>query len=189
MKRFEKLLMTLVFIGFASLYGCGEKRSESSVEGEKPVVSDSPEMLASPIRTAEGKIGDTEIKVQYGSPSVKSRVIWGDLLPYDEVWRTGANESTFVEFSSDVTVEGKPLKAGKYSLFTIPKEQGPWTVIFNSEWDLEHGHFQYREENDVLRVESKPRREQNNQESLIISIEENGLLIKWEKLSLPIEIK
>lgn len=189
MKRSERLLMTLILTGFVSLYGCGEKSSESTMEEEPITDSDSPEMIASPTRNAEGKIGDTEIKVQYGSPSVKNRVIWGDLLPYDEVWRTGANESTFVEFSSDVTVEGNPLAAGKYSLFTIPKEQGPWKVIFNSEWDLEHGHYQYREENDVLRVEANPKWEENNQENLSISIEENGILIKWEKLSLPIEVK
>lgn len=188
MKKTEKLLMALFFLGIVGLYGCGERSSEISM-GEEAAEADLRENVASPMRSVQGKIGNKEITVQYGSPSVKNRVIWGDLLPYDEVWRTGANEATFVEFSSDLTIQGKPLAAGKYSLFTIPREHGPWTVIFNKEWDLEHGHYQYRKENDVLRVEASPRWDQNNQENLSISIEESGLLIKWERLSLPIEVK
>ncbi|OYX16141.1 MAG: hypothetical protein B7Z16_12075, partial [Algoriphagus sp. 32-45-6] len=89
----------------------------------------------------------------------------------------------------DITVEGKNLPAGKYSLFTIPKESGPWTVIFNSEWDLEHGHFQYDEKNDVLRVESVPTWESTSSERLSIEIESPGIVIRWEKLKLPITIR
>lgn len=189
MKNLETLLLALLLAGMVSLYGCGEKKSETVREGEEVLDADSEEQKASPLKNTQGKIGNTEIKVQYGSPSVKDRVIWGDLLPYNEVWRTGANEATFIEFSNDVTVEGKNLEAGKYSLFTIPKENGPWTVIFNKEWDLEHGHYQYRKENDVLRVEASPRWEENNQENLSISIESNGLLIQWEKMSLPINVQ
>ena len=86
-------------------------------------------------------------------------------------------------------MEGKPLKAGKYSLFTIPKETGNWTVIFNSDWELEHGHFQYNEKNDVLRVEATPTWETNSSEKLTIDVESPGLVIRWEKLKLPITIQ
>ncbi|MFN3803124.1 DUF2911 domain-containing protein, partial [Belliella pelovolcani] len=99
-----------------------------------------------------------------------------------------ANEATWVEFATDITVEGSVLPAGKYSLFTIPRASGKWTVIFNSEWDLEHGHFQYKEENDVLRVESTPTFVEESQEQLSISIESPGIVVKWEKLVLPIVI-
>jgi hypothetical protein len=85
-------------------------------------------------------------------------------------------------------VEGETLKAGKYSLFTIPMETGDWTVIFNSEWDLEHGHFQYKEENDVLRVTSTPQWVNESQEWLSIQITSSGLVVEWEKLKLPIQI-
>ncbi|NDE62594.1 MAG: DUF2911 domain-containing protein, partial [Cyclobacteriaceae bacterium] len=85
--------------------------------------------------------------------------------------------------------EGKELPAGKYSVFTIPKESGTWTVIFNSDWNLEHGHFQYNEKNDVLRVESQPSWEQNSQESLSFEVEPQGLVLRWEKLKLPIAIR
>ena len=187
MKKFYTKLLPLFFMILIMAYGCGKKQSENAEVDKERMESGT--QKASPVHSAQGKIGTTDVKIQYGSPAVRNRVIWGDLLPYDEVWRTGANEATFVDFSQDVTVEGKPLKAGKYSLFTIPKEQGNWTVIFNSEWDLQHGHYQYKEENDVLRVEAAPQWEDTAQENLSISIEDYGLLVRWEKLSLPIRIE
>lgn len=176
--------------GTMLLSGCGAEKSaessdtEKSIE-EKPVT----ETRASPLRTLEGTAGNAKLKIQYGAPSVKGRVVWGDLVPYNEVWRTGANESTFVDFDSDVIVEGQKLGAGRYSLFTIPKASGKWTVIFNSEWDLEHGHFQYKQENDVLRVESSPEWVSESQEQLTIAIESPGIVVRWEKLKLPIAIQ
>lgn len=187
MKRFYTNLLPVFFVTLWIAYGCGEKRSEGTGTDSVVGVEDGTQK-ASPMRNIEGKVGAADVKVQYGSPAVRNRVIWGDLLPYGEVWRTGANEATFVEFSEDVTVEGKELEAGKYSLFTIPKEHGKWTVIFNSEWDLQHGHYQYKEENDVLRVEATPQWEETSQEHLSISIENYGLLVRWDKLSLPIQI-
>jgi len=188
MKKSNVLLFALFLGGAMGIYGCSGKNSETDGEGTGAINIDADEK-ASPLRSEEGKIGDIEVKIQYGSPSVKNRVIWGDLLPYNEVWRTGANEATFVEFSDDVIVEGKALTAGKYSLFTVPKENGPWTVIFNTEWDLDHGHYQYREENDALRVEVDPQWEEEIHESLSITIENSGLLIAWEKLRLPIQVQ
>lgn len=189
MKKTNAILLILFLGGSLSIYGCGEKKSDrlatETTSGERASNGEK----ASPLRTEEGMIGDTQVKVQYGSPSVRGRVIWGGLESYGEVWRTGANEATYVEFSDDVTVEGQALNAGRYSLFTIPRETGTWTVIFNAEWDLEHGHYQYKEENDVLRVEVNPRWVPDSQEELSISIERDGLLIKWEKVQLPISIK
>jgi hypothetical protein len=105
------------------------------------------------------------------------------------VWRTGANEATYVDFSSDMLVEGQAIKAGKYSIFTIPKESGNWTVIFNSDWNLEHGHFQYNEKNDVLRVEVAPVWESTSSERLSIDLEAPGIVVRWEKLKLPVSIQ
>jgi hypothetical protein len=82
----------------------------------------------SPKMTAETK----NVKVTYGQPSKKGRVIFGDLVPYGEVWRTGANEATEITFSSDVVISGKTIKAGTYTLFTIP-QKNTWTIILNSE--------------------------------------------------------
>jgi len=157
-----------------------EETSETEVDSEE---------RPSPLEVKGGEISGKKINVHYGSPAVKGRVLWGDLVPYNVVWRTGANEASFVELSQDVTVEGKPLAAGKYSIFTIPKETGPWIVVFNSEWNLEHGHFQYDEKFDVLRVESTPTWEATAQERFSINIESPGLVIRWEKLKLPISIQ
>ncbi|WP_057935960.1 DUF2911 domain-containing protein [Algoriphagus resistens] len=190
MKTYQTILTAaMVAMVFAS---CNKsKTSESTasdVAAETKEAAETEESRPSPLMVKEGQIAGKAFKVQYGSPAVKGRQLWGDLVPYNVVWRTGANEASYVELSEDMTVEGKKLPAGKYSLFTIPKENGPWTVIFNSEWNLEHGHFQYDEKNDVLRVEVVPVWEEGNEESLSMEIESPGLVIRWEKLKLPISI-
>src|SRR5688572_20929448 len=86
--------------------------------------------MASPRDSVKTHVGEANIIVNYGSPSVKGRTIWGKLVPYDRVWRTGANEATTFTTDKALTVEGKELPAGKYSLFTIPGEK-EWTIIFN----------------------------------------------------------
>lgn len=169
------------------LFSCTSKTTDTADANEaSSQVESTDEVRPSPIEIKDGDISGKTFKVQYGSPAVKGRTLWGDLVPYNIVWRTGANEASYVTLSSDMMVEGKTLPAGKYSLFTIPKESGPWTVIFNSEWNLEHGHFQYDEKNDVLRVEVTPSWEAVAQERLTMEIESPGLVIRWEKLKLPI---
>lgn len=191
MKKPNLLMLAVLTAGTMFFFGCGGEKAAETTESVEEVVEEvqAQDQRTSPLRSLEGNIGETKLRVQYGAPSVKGRVIWGDLVPYNEVWRTGANESTYVDFSADVTVEGQPLKAGRYSLFTIPKASGKWTVIFNSEWDLEHGHFQYKQENDVLRVESTPEWVSESQEQLSIAIESPGIVVRWEKLVLPIAIQ
>jgi hypothetical protein len=185
-----KIKYTLLTTGLIfTLFSCSTKTIESAntFDSESQEES-SDEVRPSPIETKEGKISGKDLKVQYGSPAVKGRALWGDLVPYNIVWRTGANEASYVDLASDFIVEGKTLPAGKYSIFTIPKESGPWTVIFNSEWDLEHGHFQYDDKKDVLRVDVTPVWEPTAQERLTMNIENPGLVIRWEKLKLPIAI-
>jgi hypothetical protein len=191
MKKLSFLwLPALVLLTF---FACQPKSSETSetasTEDSTAEATGETEQRPSPLVVKEGQIAGKSIKVQYGSPSVKGRTIWGDLVPYNVVWRTGANEATFIDIPQDISVEGKTLAAGKYSLFTIPKETGTWTVIFNSDWNLEHGHFQYNEKNDVLKVEVSPTWEANAVEQLSIDIESPGLVIRWEKLKLPIAIQ
>jgi hypothetical protein len=88
----------------------------------------------SPPAQVSEKIGNTTVTIDYSQPGVKGRTIWGDLVPYGKVWRTGANEATTFEVSNDVKVEGKSLPAGKYALFTIPEEDdfSGFTFIFNT---------------------------------------------------------
>jgi hypothetical protein len=187
----KRYVFFILIIAAAAMTSCGGSKEESSDMNDSIEVSEASEAESrpSPLEVKEGQIAGKAFKVQYGSPAVKGRIIWGDLVPYNVVWRTGANEATYIDLSEDMTVEGQNLKAGKYSLFTIPKESGAWTVIFNSEWDLEHGHFQYDEKQDVLRVEVIPSWEESSQERLAIDIEDPGLVIRWEKLKLPISFQ
>ena len=189
----NKTYLALFFGVFvAGVISCDPKSAGSmdSAENQEQLGENSTEEeRSSPIQRLESEISGKLFFVQYGSPSVKGREVWGDLVPYNVVWRTGANEASFVELSEEMTVEGEKLPAGKYSLFTIPKENSNWIVIFNSEWDLEHGHFQYDEKNDVLRVEVSPVWEETSKEELVITIEDPGMIIQWEKLKLPIKIQ
>ena len=188
MKKYYLLWILVGSLTFT--LACQSKTDESaSTESTEETAEESPEKRPSPLVKKEGQIAGKLIKVQYGSPAVKGRTVWGDLVPYNVVWRTGANEASFVDLAQAITVEGKTLAAGKYSIFTIPKETGTWTVIFNSDWNLEHGHFQYNEKNDVLRVEVQPLWEETSQESLAIEVESPGLVIRWEKLKLPVTIQ
>lgn len=101
------------------------------------------------------KAGDKAlVKVVYSRPQRNNRELFGQLVPYGKVWRTGANEATEIRFYEDAVVAGKKIKKGTYSLFTIP-EKDRWTIIFNSDLDF-WGAYTYNEKNDVLRVTGKP---------------------------------
>lgn len=100
------------------------------------------------------RIGLTDISISYHSPLVKGRVIWGEVIPFGEVWRAGANENTVITFSTPVTVEGKPLPAGTYGLHMLPRKDN-WTIIFSSN-SASWGSYFYQQAEDVLRVDVRP---------------------------------
>ncbi len=141
----------------------------------------------SPAATAKGKIGAADVAVNYSSPAVKGRAIWGGLVPYDKVWRAGANEATTVEFTKDMKVDGKALPAGKYGFFVLPTAK-QWTVIFNkvpNQW----GAFKYDEKQDALRVVVVPRKAAAMAERLAYEVQPAGLLLRWENLEALVPIK
>jgi len=144
----------------------------------------------SPDRAVYQKIGYTEVQVKYGSPAVKNREIWGELVPYGQLWRAGANNATTVELSDAITVDHNQLDSGKYALFIIPKEGETWTVIFNKvhkQW----GASGYDEKNDALRVEVKPGKAPSRTENLTYSIRQLGyqhgsIVLQWDDIELEI---
>ncbi|MDF1611613.1 DUF2911 domain-containing protein [Stygiobacter electus] len=145
----------------------------------------------SPNASVNQKIGYTNITVEYCRPSVHNRKIWGDLVPYNKVWRTGANEATTIQFSTDVTVDGNKIPAGRYSLFTIPDVK-EWTIIFNKV-DKQWGAFNYKEDQDFIRFKVTPK-ENEFVESLIFyfsDITQNSVLlnIAWEKIKVSFKIE
>jgi len=135
----------------------------------------------SPPAKVSENVGSTLVTIDYSQPSIKGREIWGGLVPYGKVWRTGANEATTFEVSTDVKVEGESLKAGKYGLFTVPSEN-EWVIIFNSVSD-QWGAFSYDESKDVLRVKVKPEQVADNTEKMTFKISDDGMVsLMWGKL-------
>jgi hypothetical protein len=105
--------------------------------------------VLSPHATAMAIVGDAHIHIDYSSPGVRDRIIFGGLLSYDMVWQAGAHNATWLETNQDLIIDGKTLPAGKYGFFTIPSKK-EWTIIFNTNWD-QHGKDEYDEKEDVLR--------------------------------------
>ena len=136
------------------------------------------------------KVGITDIKVNYHRPLVKGRQIWGKVVPYDAVWRAGANENTTISFSDAVSVEGKPLDAGTYGLHMIPGEK-EWIVIFSKN-STSWGAFTYKQDEDALRVTVKPQaaafREALAYDFDDIKDDSATLTMSWEKLAVPVKI-
>lgn len=123
--------------------------------------------------------------VTYGKPQVKGRKIWGELVPYGEVWRAGADEATVIAFEKDVLVEGKKLPAGQYGLFVIPTAT-EWTIIFNREPN-QWGAYKYDMKKDALRVSVKAKTA-DNAEELRYEKEGGTLVLHFEKLAVPVKI-
>jgi hypothetical protein len=146
----------------------------------------------SPPATVTGKIGDATITINYSSPGVKGRKIWGALVPYNKTWRAGANEATIFETDHDIKVEGKKLPAGKYSLFATPGEK-EWTFIFNSEtgqWGIKRtGDANFDPSKNVLTVIVKPHKSDNFNERLTYTISSKGFALQWENLEVPVKVK
>lgn len=130
-----------------------------------------------------------EIKVEYGQPSKRGRVIFGELEKYGKVWRTGANAATEVTFKKDVNFGGTPVNAGTYTLFTIPEEK-EWTVILNSEL-RQFGAFAYsiNKDRNVASVKVPVVKLANIEEKLIIEGDKNSLDIKWDDVKVSVPLK
>ena len=143
---------------------------------------------SSPDKSCFQKVGFTEVEIKYGSPKVKGRKVWGELVPYKKVWRAGANKATTINFTTDVNIQGKVLKSGLYSFFVEINDNNIWTGIFNNvanQW----GSFNYDVEQDALRIPLNVTHNQPHVESLSYKIQDHGfdngsVLLKWEKLVL-----
>ncbi len=146
----------------------------------------------SPKASVSYTVGLTNIAITYGAPAVNGRVIWGNVVPYGQVWRAGANEATTVSFSTDVNIEGQTLKAGKYSLFLIP-DSTEWTVIFNKKWD-QWGAYSYDEAQDEVRFTVEPKMNEGMQERLLYAVHDmkmdmGYIKLSWEKMRLYLRFK
>jgi hypothetical protein len=145
----------------------------------------------SPFAKVTQDVGLTTVSVDYSSPGVKGRKIWGGLVPYDKMWRTGANRATKISFSRDVTFAGKPVPAGTYALFTIPTK-GDWTVILSKKADQAGTGQDYKAEDDLLRAQVKtkaaPHRERLTFLFSDFTDDKASLDLEWEKLRVSFPI-
>jgi len=136
-------------------------------------------------------VGLTDVTILYNRPGVKGRVIWGGLVPYGEVWRTGANEATTFTFSQAVKINGKPLPAGTYSFHTIPGKTS-WTMIFNKAAE-QWGSYEYDAAKDALRIQVEPvtgpHQEWMSFSFPEVSNDSATVELAWEKLRLPLRIE
>jgi hypothetical protein len=143
----------------------------------------------SPHQTTMAMIGDAHIHLDYSSPGVRGRTIFGDLIPYGELWRAGANDATWIETNRDLLINNQVLPAGKYGLFVVPNLD-KWTIVINPRWD-QHGIEKYQQEEDVLRVEVKPVLLTTVQEHLEYQVvqasDTSGLLnLSWDKFKVEL---
>src|SRR5512145_834532 len=147
---------------------------------------------ASPSASVKERVGVTDVSIEYSRPSIRERKIFGGLVPYGEVWRTGANAATRITFSTDVKLGGAAVPAGSYALFTIPGE-AEWTVILSRVVDDQWGSYAYNQKDDQARVKAKPVAMAEPLETMTISLQDMragkaNLVIAWEKTKVPIEI-
>ena len=144
----------------------------------------------SPNATLTQTVGLTDITIKYSRPGVKGRQIWGALVPYDQIWRTGANEATTISFSDDVMINGQKLAKGNYALFTIPgKDQ--WTLGFNSQAE-QWGAFNHDKSKDVLSVMVKPEKAEYREwmefEIPEMTTDTAKIAMRWENLAVPFTV-
>ena len=132
----------------------------------------------SPPAEAKAMVDSSNVAIYYSAPAVKGRQIWGSLVPYGKVWRTGANEATVFETEKAIQLNGHTVAPGKYALFSIPGEK-EWVFILNSEWD-QWGAFKYDKSKDVLRFTATPEESAVFNERLRFDIKDNHVTLLWE---------
>lgn len=165
LKKISFLALALLFINFLN----AQEKPSSSKE------------------TVSGKINGATVTINYGSPSVRAREIWGKLVPFNQVWRAGANDATTFETDKDLTIEGSKLAAGKYSFFVIPNEKA-CVIIFNKE-AKQWGAYKYDQKQDQLRVTVKQKVAKSKAEKLVYTMDKNTISLSWDNWIIPISVK
>jgi hypothetical protein len=146
----------------------------------------------SPSQTVKQSFGLGDVTIEYSRPAAKSRTIFGDLVPFGKIWRTGANSATKITFSDDVKLEGKDVKAGTYALYTIPNKDS-WDLMLYKDLTLGGNVAEYKAENEVLKLQVKPTTLSNKIESFTINMADvmpasATLELLWEHTRVPVFI-
>ncbi len=186
---------------FAFSFSCNQEQSGDTNTTEETThdhdsateqASNTASKPLSPRTNAMANIGDAHVHIDYSSPSVRGRVIWGGLVALDQVWVTGAHKATSIDFSKDVMIDGQKIEAGKYGFFTIPGKES-WTLILNKNHD-QHLADDYDESLDVLRLQVTPEELPEPVESLTYQLTPTGdqtgtISVMWDQLKVSFEIR
>jgi hypothetical protein len=190
MKYILALLIVLSFVFTACQKKENTAHDHSSAEAKTEAPVDT--VKKSIPKEEHAQIGGTHLMIKYHAPAVRGRTIWGGLVPYDDVWVTGAHSATSLEIDKDVMINGTKVPSGKYAFFTIPRQE-KWTLILNKNWD-QHLADDYNEKEDVVRVDVTPETLTTVQERLKYSIIDKGnseasIDVSWEKVKVSLPIK
>src|SRR5688572_5981124 len=190
------LIVSLFGIGFS----CNDDSADHSAghNGEKPVIltktkeGGTDTVKKSIPALVQNKTSSADLKIFYHSPAVRGRIIWGGLVPYEQVWVTGAHKATRLESNQPFILGHTTISPGKYAPFTIPS-QNEWTILLNKNWD-QHLADEYTMDEDVVRLQVKPDTLSYSQERLMYEIEQRAekagnIIITWEKLRIVIPIR
>ena len=158
----------------------------NTITAQKPVPKSPPATVTGTLKSG------VNITIKYSSPSVRDRKIWGGLVPFDSIWRAGANDATQIEMDKEVKIGGKKLAAGKYSIYMIPTTK-KWEVIFSSQTGqpgMNHdGSTTLDIKKEVLRGQASAKKSKEFKEALVYTINEKGMVLSWENLDVILPIK
>ncbi|HET8963762.1 MAG TPA: DUF2911 domain-containing protein [Chitinophagales bacterium] len=185
-----RIFNIIVLVAVLGITSCSDAQKAGDKKNNTET-GETKENRVSPAETATATIGENIVTINYGSPRVKDRTIWGELVPYNEVWRAGANEATTISFTQDVMINGQLLKKDTYAFFAIPTATD-WTIIFNLD-EKQWGAFKYNETDDALRFTVTPVMTDGFAENLTFNVSPNAagdggiIQLSWEKLTLQFE--
>jgi len=186
---FSLLLGTLLFVA------CKQEKKENEIIPEQSKTetrSEPPKKVLSPHTSTMGMIGDAHIHIDYSSPGVRGRIIFGGLVGYDNVWQAGAHKATWLETNKELVINGEVLQKDKYGFFTIPSKED-WTIIINKNWN-QHGKDDYDEKDDVIRFKVTPIISDEITEHLEYKVNklseaEGTISLAWEKVTISFPFK
>lgn len=184
------VLITLVSFMIISCKNDQEKTSNDEPlqkEESTEKVETTKKKVLSPHTSAMAMVGDAHVHIDYSSPGVRNRTIFGGLVAYDSIWQAGAHMVTWMQTNKDLKIHGNDLQAGKYALFMIPSEN-EWTIIFNKHWE-QHGKDEYDEKDDVMRFKVRTEISEEITEHLVYEVSETGtaegmISFSWEKVTM-----
>lgn len=186
-------LFLSIFLLFFSLSCNQESSSTNTSNNSKNEVEQEPEKKPlSPQTSTAARIDNVYVKIEYSSPSVRGRAIWGGLVAYDKVWVTGANKATSISFNNDVKINGQVISADTYAFFTIPGKE-EWILILNKNYN-QHLADDYDESLDVIRFKAIPEELPEAIESLKYEItqvneRQGAISVMWDRLKVGFEFE